>query len=64
MKCSELFRLLKKEVWYPVSQKRSNVKMKHDKRNGTIIFQNHGSQEVGKGLEKKIMKDAGIELKN
>ena len=34
--------------------------MKHDKRDGTIIFPNHGSQEVGKGLEKKILKDAGI----
>ena len=25
-----------------------------------IIFPNHGSSEVGKGLEKKIMKQAGI----
>jgi len=64
MKCSELFRLLKKEGWYPVSQKGSYVKLKHDKRVGTIIFPNHGSQEVGTGLEKKIMKDAGIEFKN
>ena len=64
MKCSKLFRLLKKEGWYLVSQKGSHVKMKHDKRDGTIIFPNHGSQEVGKGLEKKILKDAGIEFKN
>ena len=64
MKCSELFRLLKKEGWYPVSQKGSHVKMRHDTRGGTIIFPNHGSQEVGKGLEKKILKDAGIEVKN
>nr|WP_256437264.1 type II toxin-antitoxin system HicA family toxin [Flavobacterium sp. CS20] len=28
----------------------------------TIIFPNHGSQEMGKGLEKKILKDAGIKL--
>ena len=60
MKCSELFRLLKKEGWYPISQKGSHVKMKHDTRDGIIIFSNHGSQEVGKGLEKKILKDAGI----
>ena len=25
-----------------------------------IIFPNHGSQEIGKGLEKKICKDAGL----
>ena len=62
MKCSELFRLLKKEGWYLVSQKGSHVKMKHDTRTGVIIFPNHGSQEIGKGLEKKILKDAGIKM--
>ena len=60
MKCSELFRLLKKDGWYPISQKGSHVKMKHDKKEGIIIFPNHGNQEVGKGLERKILKDAGI----
>jgi len=64
MKCSELFRLLKKEGWYAVSQKGSHVKMKHNTRDGTIIFPNHGSQEVGKELEKKILRDAGIQFKN
>ena len=62
MKCSELFRLLKNDGWYPVSQKGSHVKLKHDKKDGIIIFPNHGSQEVGKGLEAKILKDAGIKL--
>jgi predicted RNA binding protein YcfA (HicA-like mRNA interferase family) len=60
MKCSELYRLLIKDGWYPISQSGSHVKMKHDKKSGTIIFPNHGSQEVGKGLEKKIRKDAGL----
>lgn len=62
MKCSELFRILKKDGWYSVSQKGSHVKLKHDKKDGIIIFPNHGNQEVGKGLEKKILKDAGIKL--
>jgi len=62
MKCSELFRLLKKEGWYRISQKGSHVKMKHDTRTGVIIFPNHGSQEIGKGMEKKILKDAGIKM--
>lgn len=53
---------MKKEGWYPVSQKGSHVKMKHDTRAGIIIFPNHGSQEVGKALEKKILKDAGIKM--
>jgi mRNA interferase HicA len=60
MKCSELFRLLIRDGWYPTSQKGSHIKMKHDEKDGTIIFPNHGNQEVGKGLEIKILKDAGI----
>jgi predicted RNA binding protein YcfA (HicA-like mRNA interferase family) len=38
--------------------------MKHEKKSGTLIFPNHGSQEVGKGLEKKLLKDAGLFLTN
>ena len=64
MKCSELYRFLIKDGWYPVSQKGSHVKMRHDKKAGTIIFPNHGSQEVGKGLEKKILKVAGLNLED
>jgi mRNA interferase HicA len=30
MKCSELFRILQQDGWYPVSQKGSHVKLKHD----------------------------------
>ena len=29
-------------------------------KKGMIIFPNHGSQEMGKGLERKIRKDAGL----
>ncbi len=60
MKCSQLYRILTKDGWYPVSQKGSHVKMRHETKKGTIIFPNHGSQEMGRGLEKKILKDAGI----
>jgi mRNA interferase HicA len=60
VKCSELYRLLLKDGWYVVSQSGSHVKLKHDIKSGIIIFPNHGSQEIGKGLEKKIRKDAGL----
>ncbi|MDP3002107.1 MAG: type II toxin-antitoxin system HicA family toxin [Bacteroidales bacterium] len=53
-----------KDGWYPVSQKGSHVKMRHDKKAGTIIFPNHGSQEVGKGLVKKILKDSGLKMED
>ena len=60
MKCSELLRLLRKDGWYPVSQKGSHIKLRHPTKAGTIIFPNHGSQEVGKGLEMRIKKQAGL----
>jgi len=52
MKCSELYKILTKDGWYAVSQKGSHVKMRHETKNG--------SQEMGKGLENKILKDAGL----
>jgi len=64
MKCSELYKILTNDGWYPVSQKGSHVKLKHNKKPGMIIFPNHGSQEFGKGLERKILKDAGLKLEN
>ncbi|MFO7888705.1 MAG: type II toxin-antitoxin system HicA family toxin [bacterium] len=60
MKCSELLRILKRDGWYPVSQSGSHVKLKHDRKYGMIVFPNHGSRELGKGLENKIKKDAGL----
>lgn len=60
MKCSKLYKILIKDGWYPISQKGSHVKMRHDTKSGLIIFPNHGSQEMGKGLENKILKDVGL----
>ncbi len=60
VKCSELYRILTRDGWYPISQSGSHVKLIHDKKPGIIIFPNHGSQELGKGLENKIKKDAGL----
>jgi predicted RNA binding protein YcfA (HicA-like mRNA interferase family) len=60
MKSSELLRLLQKDGWYAVSQKGSHIKMKHPFKRGILIVPNHGSSEVGKGLEIKLKKDAGI----
>jgi predicted RNA binding protein YcfA (HicA-like mRNA interferase family) len=37
--------------------------MKHDEKIGVIIFPNHGSKELGKGLEKSLFKKAGISNK-
>jgi predicted RNA binding protein YcfA (HicA-like mRNA interferase family) len=60
MKCSELLRLLLKDGWVVISTKGSHLKMKHPQKPGIIIFPDHGSREMGKGLENKIRKDAGL----
>lgn len=60
MKASQLIKILKRDGWYVVSQKGSHMKMKHDKKEGILIVPDHGSKEVGKGLEKKLLKQAGI----
>ena len=60
MKSSELVRLLKKDGWFVVRQKGSHMVMEHPTKKGQIVCPAHGSSEVGKGLELKIKKDAGI----
>jgi predicted RNA binding protein YcfA (HicA-like mRNA interferase family) len=60
MKSSELLRLLLKDGWTVVSTKGSHLKMKHPHKSGLIIFPDHGSHEMGKGMERKIRKDAGL----
>ena len=60
MKSSELVRLLKKDGWFAVRQSGSHIIMEHPIKKGQIVCPFHGSQEVGKGLEIKIKKDAGI----
>jgi len=60
MKCSEALRILQSDGWLEISQKGSHIKLCHPKKEGIIIFPNHGSQELGKGLQKKLFKQAGI----
>ena len=63
LKCSELYRILLKAGWYPISQKGSHIKLKHSSKINVIVFHNHGSQEIGKRLEIKILKEVGINKK-
>jgi predicted RNA binding protein YcfA (HicA-like mRNA interferase family) len=61
MKCSEALRILKRDGWTAVSQKGSHIKLGHPMKRGTLIFPDHGGQELGKGLQRKLFKQAGIE---
>lgn len=60
MKCSELIRILKRNGWCAISQGGSHVKMVHPERKNMLIVPDHGSSEIAKGLEKRILKEAGI----
>jgi predicted RNA binding protein YcfA (HicA-like mRNA interferase family) len=60
MKCSEMLRILKKDGWIVISSRGSHLKMKHPQKAGIIIFPNHGPHEMGKAMEKRIFKVAGL----
>lgn len=62
MKCSELKRKLLRAGWQILRQgKGSHVIMIHPGKPGIeIVFPDHGSAEIGKGLETRILKQAGL----
>ncbi|MCK4747927.1 MAG: type II toxin-antitoxin system HicA family toxin [Bacteroidales bacterium] len=60
MKSSELLRILRRDGWYVISQKGSHLRLVHAIKKNTVFVPYHGAQEVGKGLERKILKEAGI----
>ncbi len=59
-KCSEVLRALLRYGWCVERQRGSHVILKHPDRKDFISFPNHGSDEMGKGLMKKILKEAGL----
>jgi predicted RNA binding protein YcfA (HicA-like mRNA interferase family) len=60
-KCSEVFRLLRKDGWYIERQtKSSHVILKHPTKPGSISFPNHGSAEMKTGTLNAILKAAGL----
>ncbi|MEI9917567.1 MAG: type II toxin-antitoxin system HicA family toxin [Bacteroidota bacterium] len=60
MKASELLQLLRRAGWEVERQRGSHMKLTHPQRADFIIFPYHGSKELGKGLEKKIRKQAAL----
>lgn len=62
MKSSELLRKLKHAGWEVIRQgKGSHVILGHaDFPGKAITFPDHGSQEISKGLENAILKQAGL----
>ena len=60
MKSSELVKQLKKDGWFIVRQAGSHMILEHPIKRGKVVCPYHSSQEVGKELAIKILKDAEI----
>ena len=60
MKCPEAYRIITRAGWVKISQNGSSIKLKYPVKSRIIIFPDHGNQEMGKGLQKKLFKQAGI----
>jgi predicted RNA binding protein YcfA (HicA-like mRNA interferase family) len=58
--CSAFLRLLKKDGWYVYRISGSHFILKHPSKKGIMVFPNHGSRELGKGLDHKFRKDAKL----
>ena len=61
VKCSELIKKLKKDGCYFVRQGRGSHEIWHSPHTQKdFVVPNHTSKEIGKGLEIKIFKQAGL----
>lgn len=55
----EMVKLLKKQGFEKISQNGSHLKMRNKKTGITVIVPMH-NKDLGRGLEQKILKDAGL----
>ena len=63
MTWGELIRLLKRHGWREErTGKGSHLLLTHSARHAVIWVSRHTKQDVGRGLARQILKDAGIEI--
>ncbi|KFC19375.1 type II toxin-antitoxin system HicA family toxin [Chryseobacterium sp. FH1] len=60
MKISELLKVLKKDSWYLHKNGSRHDLYRHPTKPGQIAVPRHSSQEIAKGTEQQILKDAGL----
>ncbi|MBC2838880.1 type II toxin-antitoxin system HicA family toxin [Robiginitalea sp. SC105] len=59
MKCNEFIRLIKKNGWQFLRQGKGSHEI-YTKDGKKVPIPNHGSKELGKGLEMKLKKEMGL----
>lgn len=52
--------MLKADGWYEIRQRGSHKIMRHPKKPGELVFPDHGSKEMRKGLAINLLKQAGL----
>lgn len=60
MKISELLKILKKDGWYLHRNGGGHDIYRHPIKPNQIVIPRHGSKEIAKGTEQRILKDAGL----
>lgn len=60
MKVTEILKLLRKDGWYLHKNGKKHDLYKHPTKPGQIPIPRHQSQELKKGTEQAILKDAGL----
>jgi len=59
MKSSEFIRIAKRNGWVFLRQGKGSHEI-YEKNGKQVPIPNHGTKELGKGLEKKLRKDMGL----
>lgn len=59
MKSSEFIQKAKKNGWKLVRQGKGSHEI-YEKNGKQVVIPNHGSKELGKGLEQKLRKEMGL----
>ncbi|MBD0351828.1 MAG: type II toxin-antitoxin system HicA family toxin [Bacteroidota bacterium] len=60
MKVKEIIRLIEEDGWYFERQKGSHRQYKHPFKRGTVTIAGKFSDDIDKGTEKSILKQAGL----
>lgn len=60
MKVSEMERILTKDGWYIHRSGSNHDLYRHPTKEGQIPLSRHKGQELAKGTEQRILKDAGL----
>ena len=60
MKVKEIIRMIEEDGWYFERQKGSHRQYKHPSKKGTVTIAGKPSDDLDKGTEKSILKQAGL----